>query len=163
MNIWIDIENLPNVLFFEPIINELKRRGHNVLVTARNYGQIFDLLEIYSINHTKIGRHYGRNKYLKMIGGVIRSLQMMSWSINKNIDVAVGFVSRTLALSCFLRKVPNITMYDYEYVSINLLNKWADKVIIPDAIHIGFVIERGATKSKIFQLIWDTKMCPQIN
>ncbi len=151
MNVWIDIENLPNVLFFEPIIKELKKRGHNALVTARNYAQLFNLLEVYSIAHTKIGRHYGKNKYLKMAGGVIRSLQMFNWSIGKNIDVAVGFGSRTLALSCFLRKIPNITMYDYEYVSIHLLNKWADKIIVPDAIPVEFVTQRGAKKNKVFQ------------
>lgn len=151
MNVWIDIDNLPNVPFFDPIIREFKQRGHRVFVTARDHAQLLDLLKLHSIDYIKIGRHYGKNKLKKIIGGAIRSLQLSAWSVDKRIDIAVGFVSRSLALACFLRGIPNVTAYDYEYVSIRLLNKWVSKVIVPDAISGEFIVKHGATRKKIVQ------------
>lgn len=151
MNIWIDIENLPNVLFFKPIIRELEQRGHRVSVTARDYAQLLDLLRLYSIDYVRIGRHYGKNKLMKMIGGGIRSFRLLAWSINKRIGIAVGFGSRSLAFACFVRRIPNVTAYDYEYVSIYLLNKWVNKIMIPDAIPREFIVKHGAARNKIVQ------------
>jgi len=49
MRIWIDIDNAPHVHIMNPIIKELKIRGHNILITARDYGQTVELLEIKRI------------------------------------------------------------------------------------------------------------------
>jgi predicted glycosyltransferase len=37
MRIWIDLANTPHVLFFEPVIRELERRGHAITLTARRF------------------------------------------------------------------------------------------------------------------------------
>jgi len=151
MTVWIDIENLPNVLFFEPIIKELEKRGHKVLVTARDYVQLLDMLDVYSIDYKKIGRHYGKNKLMKIIGGGIRSLQLFWWTLDRKIDIGIGFGIRSIALTCRLRNILNITIYDYGYFFVKLLNKCANRIIIPTAIPIEFVINRGGKKEKIVQ------------
>ena len=43
--IWIDLDNTPHVIFFEPIIKQLKARGFPVLVTARDAFQVCELAE----------------------------------------------------------------------------------------------------------------------
>lgn len=149
MNIWIDIENLPNVLFFEPIIREFKQRGHKVFVTARDYVQLLDLLDLYSIDYIRIGHHYGKNKLMKIIGGGIRGLQLFLWTLNKKIDVGVGFGMPSIVLACRLGNIPHITIYDYGYHFIRLVNKCADRIIIPSAIPTDFVVDRGGKKEKI--------------
>jgi predicted glycosyltransferase len=151
MTIWIDIENVPNVLFFEPIVNELKKRGHKVLITARDYAQTLDMLDMYSINYKIIGRHYGKNIFMKIMGGIIRSLQLFWWTLDKKIDIGLGFGIRSIVLTCRLINIPNITIYDYGYFFVKLLNRYANKIIIPIAIPIEFVINRGGKKKKIFQ------------
>lgn len=45
--IWIDLENSPHVLFFNPIIKELKRGGYKAVVTVRDYAQVIELADIF--------------------------------------------------------------------------------------------------------------------
>jgi hypothetical protein len=40
VKIWIDIDNTPHVPFFIPIIRELEKRGHSVVVTASDAFQV---------------------------------------------------------------------------------------------------------------------------
>src|SRR5207244_12378350 len=43
--IWVDLDNSPHVPFFRPIIEELRKRNYDVLITARNAYQVRELLE----------------------------------------------------------------------------------------------------------------------
>ena len=40
--IWIDFDNSPHVLFFDPIIIKLKEKGVETLITARDFAQVID-------------------------------------------------------------------------------------------------------------------------
>jgi len=42
--IWVDLDNSPHVPLFRPIIEELRRRNYEVLVTARDAYQVRELL-----------------------------------------------------------------------------------------------------------------------
>src|SRR5207248_9198423 len=43
VKIWVDLDNTPHVPFFIPIIRELRNRGHQVVVTARDAFQVCEL------------------------------------------------------------------------------------------------------------------------
>ena len=45
MRIWIDLTNSPHVLVMRPVIEELRARGDEVLITARDFAQTLGLLE----------------------------------------------------------------------------------------------------------------------
>jgi len=45
MKIWIDLDNTPHVPFFKPIIRELEKRGHEVVLTARDAFQVCELAD----------------------------------------------------------------------------------------------------------------------
>src|SRR6266436_2102325 len=47
--IWIDLDNSPHVPLFLPIMEELRKRGYQVLVTARNSYQVCELLKLYDL------------------------------------------------------------------------------------------------------------------
>jgi len=70
MKIWIDLDNTPHVPFFKPIIRELERCGHTVAVTARDAFQVCEMAERLGVPCTKVGRHYGKNRFLKVWGWV---------------------------------------------------------------------------------------------
>ncbi|MFX0134506.1 MAG: DUF354 domain-containing protein, partial [Candidatus Hodarchaeota archaeon] len=74
--IWIDIDNSPHVLFFNPISTELVRHGYKLVLTARNAYQVKELIQLYNMNAHIIGRHYGKNKILKIFGCIYRALQL---------------------------------------------------------------------------------------
>src|SRR4051794_7102186 len=76
--IWIDLDNSPHVPFFAPIIKELENRGHFLLVTARDFAQVTQLVELMQLRCKIIGRHYGKNTLLKMAGIAVRATQLAS-------------------------------------------------------------------------------------
>ena len=59
MRVWIDLTNSPHVLVMRPVIETLRARGDDVLVTARDFAQTLGLLERFQLDHTAIGRHRG--------------------------------------------------------------------------------------------------------
>ncbi|MCD6434272.1 MAG: DUF354 domain-containing protein [Candidatus Diapherotrites archaeon] len=134
MRVWIDIDNAPHVLVLRPIIDELKKRGHDVMVTARDFGQTIGLLEHYGIDYVKVGIHPGPNKFKKIQGLLDRSLKLYNIMKDKKIDVAFAHASRGIVIPSLLFKIPLIIMYDYEYVFDWLFKKFATKILIPHVI-----------------------------
>src|ERR1700685_3009433 len=70
--VWIDIDNSPHVPFFLPIVEELEKHGIELILTARNIYQVRELLEFFHLPCKMIGRHYGKNKFLKVLGTILR-------------------------------------------------------------------------------------------
>ena len=61
VRVWVDLTNSPHVLVFRPLIRLLRKRGAEVEVTAREYAQTMQLLELHGIEAEAIGRHGGRS------------------------------------------------------------------------------------------------------
>src|SRR5256885_12234918 len=76
--IWVDLDNSPHVPFFRPIIQELRKRNYEVLITARNAYQVRELLEFYGVSGKIVGRHYGKYKVLKALGTCWRALALLA-------------------------------------------------------------------------------------
>ena len=51
-----------HVLVFRPLIEILRGRGDEVEVTARDYAQTLQLLELHGLEATVLGRHGGRSR-----------------------------------------------------------------------------------------------------
>jgi len=108
--IWIDLDNSPHVPFFAPIIEELENQGHTVLVTARDCFQVCDLADLLSVRYRRIGRHYGKNMFLKLAGLGIRALQVSATVFNEKPDLAVSHGSRSQLLAAKVLGVPAVTI-----------------------------------------------------
>lgn len=112
--IWIDLDNSPHVLFFDPIIKELQDKGLQVLITAREYAQVIQLAELFNLNFIKIGRHYGKNKFLKTLGLIIRSIQLIPIVVRNKPLLALSHGSRSQVLTARILRIKCATAYDYE-------------------------------------------------
>ena len=115
--IWIDLDNSPHVPFFRPIIEELKKRNYDVLVTARDAYQVRELLEFYGVSAKLIGRHYGKHKIWKAMGTCWRALALTAGVRKEKTDLAVTHGSRACLLACALLRIPDILLFDYEFVA----------------------------------------------
>lgn len=131
--IWIDLDNSPHVPLFAPIIKELRRRGHSVLVTARDCFQVCELARLLGVEHKLIGRHYGENKILKMVGLFIRAMELGPTVLSGRPDLALSHGSRAQLLLCAALKIPSIVMIDYEFAAgLTLMRPtW---IMVPEAI-----------------------------
>jgi uncharacterized protein len=113
--IWIDLENTPHVPFFRPIIEELNRRGFEVNITARDAYQVYELADYFKMDYQRIGRHYGKNLMMKILGSVIRAVQLVPVIMKEKPDLAVSHGSRTQLLAASMLGIPSLMIYDYEH------------------------------------------------
>lgn len=113
--IWIDIDNSPHVPFFKPIMKELENRGFDIFLTARDTYQVCDLLEFHELSCKVVGRHYGKNKVLKVLGNCLRSLQLLPMAVWVRPDLAISHGSRAQILTGAVLGIPTVMMHDYEH------------------------------------------------
>ena len=150
MKIWIDVTNSPHVLFFNPIIAELKKRNHKVIVTARDFAQTIELLDNYKIPYKRFGKHYGKNMLFKILGLISRSIRLTWFAFGKRFDLALSHNSNDIAVASFLLRIPLVTMFDYEYAASHHINiRCAKKVLVPEVIKLNKLRKYGCTKKKL--------------
>jgi uncharacterized protein len=117
MKIWIDLDNTPHVPFFRPIVAELTKRGHSVVLTARDAFQVCELADFFGLTYVRVGRHYGKNRLLKVLGLLWRSLQLARFYFKERPAIGLSHGSRSQILLCNLLRVPNVMIMDYEHAS----------------------------------------------
>jgi len=137
MRIWIDLTNSPHVLVMRPVIERLRRDGHEVSVTARDFAQTLALCERFGIEHTAIGHHRGGRILAKAGGLASRTAELVRWARrNGPFDLALGHGSNDVTVAAALLRVPSSTMFDYEWATVqhNVNCRLAAAVVVPDAI-----------------------------
>ncbi|MBO9532786.1 MAG: DUF354 domain-containing protein [Solirubrobacteraceae bacterium] len=136
MRVWIDLTNSPHVLVLRPVVEDLRARGHEVEVTARDFAQTVALAERHGLNATVIGHHRGEELGKKAIGLASRSTALWRWARGRNFDVALGHGSNDITVAAKLLRIPSATMFDYEFATVqhNVNCRLARSVVIPAAI-----------------------------
>ncbi len=134
MNLWIDLANSPQVLFFRPLVAELERRGHTVLLTSRDFAQTVPLANRYGFKHASIGQHGGKawtRIFQRTLG---RANGLAQWARTQlPIDLAISHNSYSHALAAARLRIPFVTLMDYEFQPANhLAFRLAERVIVPE-------------------------------
>lgn len=141
--IWVDLDNTPHVLFFNPIIPELEKKGYRVLVTARDAYQVTDVADLFKLQCIRIGKHYGKNKLMKVIGTFIRALELVPIVLRNRPALAVSHGSRSQHVAANILRIKSLDIYDYEHCATFFFTKttWA---IAPEVV----VRESGHKKAR---------------
>jgi predicted glycosyltransferase len=136
MKILIDISNSPHVLFFNPIIKELEKRGHEVIITAREHAQTLELLKIYGYKYELIGKHAGKNKFKKLLNALSRVFAIKKFIKQQKPDVCISHQSPYVIYAGFLSGIKRIYIFDNEHARLQnkLTFPAANKIICPEAI-----------------------------
>ena len=113
--VWIDLDNTPHVPFFEPIVERLQERGFDVVLTARDAFQVCELADQKGLPYTKVGRHYGKNKLVKVLGLFYRASQLLPFAWREKPDLALSHGARSQIIICNLLRIPTVLMADYEF------------------------------------------------
>lgn len=149
MRIWFDADNGPHVLIMNPLAQELARRGHRVVITARDRTRTCDLLDLYGLAYRKVGGAYGKGMWNKVTGTVGRARELVATMRGSGCTVSFGHGSRALPLASRLLGIPSVTMYDYEWVNPRLFNLLCQVILLPDAIGSGRCREAGIRADRV--------------
>jgi predicted glycosyltransferase len=136
LKVWIDLTNSPHVLVMRPVIADLRARGHEVEVTARDFAQTLGLCRRFGIEHTAIGHHRGGGLAAKARGLGERSLALTKWARGRGFELALGHGSNDVTVAAALLRIPSATMFDYEWATIqhHVNCRLARTVVVPEAI-----------------------------
>src|SRR3954469_7148083 len=151
MRVWVDLTNSPHVLVMRPVIEALRRRGDDVLVTARDFAQTLGLLERFRLDPTAIRHPRGAHVAAKGLGLASRSGALVRWARGRNIDLALGHGSNDVSIAAKLLRIPSATAFDYEWATVqHTINcRLAARVVVPAVIPPGRLAPYGATGGKL--------------
>ena len=132
--IWIDLDNSPHVPFFKPIIDKLTENGYSVLLTASDCSQTCGLADLTGLHYKRIGRHHGKNKFVKVCGLLYRAFQLIPTVVKDKPCLAVSHGSRAQLIAAKILGISSVVITDYEYAQMLPLT-YPNWVIVPEVIN----------------------------
>jgi predicted glycosyltransferase len=154
VKVWIDITAPAHVLVFRPLVAIMRERGDEVEITARDYAQTLELLELHGLEADAVmGRHAGRSRLQKARAMTHRLSELRKWARDRDFDVALAHGSHELTISARRLGVPGSTTFDYEFATLQhqLGCRAATRVVVPDAIPPDRLRPYGVRPPKLVQ------------
>jgi predicted glycosyltransferase len=144
--IWIDISNLPHVLFFRDFIKK-----NDCLVTTRAFGNLTKLLDQNGIEYTVVGRHGGGDLKSKLLESSRRVEELTKIVSKHDIEVALTKHSVELPRVAYGLSIPSIFILDNEFAEQQnrLTLPIVTSLITPQALDKRIILRQGADSKKI--------------
>ena len=136
LKIWFDILTPKQLLFFEPMIEKL-RKNNQILCTSRNYHEVVELAKIRNVKLVLIGKHGGSNKSGKLNASLERALYLSQIIEKFAPDLTISFCSPEAARISFGIGIKHIAFSDSPHaeevmrLSVPLVQKLLIPWIIP--------------------------------
>ena len=144
MKVWIDSLTPKHALFFEPLFRELRRDGHDVLITTRTYREAEQALRLKRLPFQVVGRHGGGSPYGKLVASGNRIVKLSEVIQKWRPDSALSFSSPEAARVAFGLGIPHVSANDSPHswrvarLSIPLSRYVCAPWIIPRSVWLGF-------------------------
>jgi len=171
-SILFDLDMPKWVLFFYPIIKELKKLGHNVIITSRggkDYTELNKVIELYNLDYISIGEYGGESLEGKLRASLYRMEKLVE--IVKHTDIVVSGSVVDINRVAFGLGIPIYNFYDIplsDYktnfkkalpqarLTIPLSTKIFKPFVVPDEIMLRFGLEKDQIVEYNFidPLIW---------
>jgi hypothetical protein len=136
MRVWIDMTAPAHVLVYRPLMELLREQGAEIELTARDYAQTLQLLELHGMEAEVIGHHGGRSRLGKARSLFSRLHGLRRWAKGRNFDIALAHGSHELTITARRLGIPSSTTFDYEWATLQhqLGCRAATRVVIPESI-----------------------------
>jgi predicted glycosyltransferase len=151
VRVWVDFTNTAHVLVLRPLVEALEADGHEVTLTARPLSHTVELLEDWGHPFTVVGRHGGAKRLGKALAAGDRVVRMVAFGRGRGFDAALGHASVDLPPAARALRIPNTTMFDYEWAVAQhtVICRLANRVLVPDAIPAERLARYGARPPKL--------------
>jgi predicted glycosyltransferase len=151
MLVWVDCTAAAHPLVLRPVIERLEARGHEVFVTAREYGQTLGVLDRLGIPYESVGVHAGASTLRKgaAVAGRSTGLAKLVWGRRPDLALAHGSVD--LAIVSWSFRISSVQMQDYEFAGWQrqVAFRAARRVLVPDSIPVERLRRVGAKERKL--------------
>ena len=150
MLIWIDLANSPHVPFFRALVGEFGARGHEVVLTAREFAQTVELAEAAGLRPEVVCGNGGGKLSGKAGNLVGRAWALARWAKGKGFGLAVSHNSYSQVLAARASGLRSVTLMDYEHQPANhLAFRLASRVVVPESFPEEALRKFGASPRKV--------------
>jgi uncharacterized protein len=150
MRIWIDLANAPHVRLFEPVHEELRERGHELLLTVRDHRETATLARRIWPDVEPDGGSSPNQRFRKGTALLARASALRTRARGFRPDVAVSHNSYAQIVAARLIDVPAVTAMDYEHQPANhLAFRLATRVVVPRVFPEESLRRFGAGRQKV--------------
>jgi predicted glycosyltransferase len=151
MRVWVDMTNSAHVIVLRPLIELLEDRGDEVEISVRPLSHTTDLLDDWGHAYTALGSYGGASRLGKARAAAARVPQLLRFGRPRAFDWGLAHGSTDLPPACRLLGIPNTTMFDYEWASLqhHVNCRLATRVLVPDAIPAERLERYGAKPPKL--------------
>ena len=112
MKVWIEALTPKQALFFEPLYRELKRKGHETLITTRVYREAEQTLKLKHLQFSVVGSHGGGTTFGKLIASAERTTKLARLIRRWKPSVTVSFSSVEASRVAFGLGIPHVAAND---------------------------------------------------
>lgn len=152
LRVWVDLANSPHVPLFEPVVDELRSRGHEVVLTARDHAQTRGLAERAWDEVTIVGGVSPPGRVAKGLSIASRARSLRRFARKRRPHVALSHGSYAQVLAARTARIPAVTMMDYEHQPANHLSfRLASRVIVPQVFPEESLRRFGARAAKVLR------------
>jgi predicted glycosyltransferase len=151
MRVWLDITNTAHVLVLRPLVERLEGEGHDLTLTARPLSHTIELLDDWGHPYTAIGHHGGASRIGKGRAALVRVPQLVRFAKGRRFECALAHGSTDLPPACRVLRIPNTTMFDYEWAALqhHANCRLATRVLVPELIPPERLSRYGARPPKL--------------
>jgi predicted glycosyltransferase len=150
LKIWFDILTPKQLLFFEPMIEKL-RKNNQILCTSRNYREVVELAKVRNVKLVLVGKHGGSNKSGKLKASLERTLHLSQIVEKFAPDLTISFCSPEAARISFGAGIKHIAFSDSPHAEavMRLSVPFVQKLLIPWIIPKKEFIKYGIAEKDI--------------
>ncbi|MCK4888931.1 MAG: DUF354 domain-containing protein [Candidatus Aminicenantes bacterium] len=132
MRFLFDIGHPAEVHTFRVVINNLRKKGHDVLITARDKEMTHYLLDFYNIPYISTGKNLG-SKAGKIWAFIRNDLKILKAAISFKPDLIINFFSPFAAHVGKIMGKKVIGFHDTEHanLTIRLAKPFTDTIVVP--------------------------------
>jgi predicted glycosyltransferase len=149
-SVWIDIDNPPQARYLLPFVRRFEEAGHDVLLTARAYGETFAILRSEDVTFEPIGSSFGKGIPRKLYGLGKRTRQLTAFLERQGPppDVVVT-ASRSAAVAASKLGIPSFVIIDYEHVNLLVYRFSGSCIVHPSVIDPSIFEGRGISRERL--------------
>jgi hypothetical protein len=147
----VDCTAAAHPLVLRPVVERLEERGHDVFITAREYGQTVGVLDRLGMSYEVVGSHGGASRLGKALALGTRSARLTRYVWSRAPQLGIGHGSVDLALVAATLRFPTAQLQDYEFGGLQrqIAFRLAARVLVPDSIPVERMEKIGAGEGKL--------------
>ncbi len=130
MRYWVDLLTPKQVLFFQPVVGELRLQGHEVLMTSRHYREVEQLASLLGVDLTYVGARGGKDAVDQLRASLERMNALLPVVGKFHPDVSLSVASADCARISFGIRCKHVAVSDSPHSVI------AGKLSLPFSHHL---------------------------